>query len=229
MDRQRNDCLGGYGCGANCDLNSGGRYDPGTDSWVATNITNAPSARWYHRAMWTGSEMIIWGGTDGTNYVNTGGRYNPIDNGWVASSVGNAPSPRDSQAAVWPGSEMIAWGGIFCFPCMDFNNGGRYDPGADSWVPTSTTNAPFARDHHTAVWTDSEMIAWGGYNYPGNLYLNTGGRYCAQSVATPTPTPTATATPTPTTTPTATPTPRVTPTPRIAPTPRVRPTPRPRP
>jgi len=50
-------------------LNTGGRYDPGTDSWTATNTTNAPSARALHTAIWTGSEMIVWGGTDGNaNY-----------------------------------------------------------------------------------------------------------------------------------------------------------------
>ena len=32
----------------------------------------------------------------------------------------------------------------------------------DSWTATSTTNAPNARDIHTAVWTGSEMIVWGG-------------------------------------------------------------------
>ena len=34
----------------------------------------------------------------------------------------------------------------------------------DTWTPTSTTNAPGARSNHTAVWTGSEMIVWGGYN-----------------------------------------------------------------
>ena len=29
-------------------------------------------------AVWTGSEMIVWGGFAGA-YLNTGGRYNPID------------------------------------------------------------------------------------------------------------------------------------------------------
>ena len=43
-------------------LNTGGRYDPGTDSWTATSITNAPDARHLHTAVWTGSEMIVWGG-----------------------------------------------------------------------------------------------------------------------------------------------------------------------
>ena len=34
----------------------------------------------------------------------------------------------------------------------------------DTWTATSTTNAPSARPGHTAVWTGSEMIVWGGYN-----------------------------------------------------------------
>ena len=79
------------------------------------------------------------------------------------------------------------------------NTGGRYNPSTDNWVAASTTNAPQARTGHTAVWTGSEMIIWGGYN--GSQQVNTGGRYCA---VVPTPTPTATVTPTPTATATAT-------------------------
>ena len=48
-------------------LNTGGRYNPSTDSWTATSTTNAPSARDDHTAVWTGSEMIVWGGYDGTS------------------------------------------------------------------------------------------------------------------------------------------------------------------
>src|SRR4030095_16684820 len=50
----------------------------------------------------------------------------------------------------------------------------------DSWTATSTTNAPTARTGHTAVWTGSEMIVWGGNNDNFD-YLKTGGRYCAQA------------------------------------------------
>ena len=30
-----------------------------------------------HTAVWTGNEMIVWGGDDGSNFVNTGSRYDP--------------------------------------------------------------------------------------------------------------------------------------------------------
>src|SRR5437879_12723637 len=56
-------------------LNTGGRYDPGTDSWTATSLTNAPAVRDYHTAMWTGSEMIVWGGFNRSGVFNAGGRY----------------------------------------------------------------------------------------------------------------------------------------------------------
>ena len=32
------------------------------DTWTATTTANVPSARWGHTAVWTGSEMIVWGG-----------------------------------------------------------------------------------------------------------------------------------------------------------------------
>ena len=80
------------------------------DAWGATSTTNAPDARTSHTAVWTGSEMIVWGGTNFSNYLNTGGRYNPSTDSWTATSTTNAPSARARHTAVWTGSEMIVWG-----------------------------------------------------------------------------------------------------------------------
>src|SRR5438477_3313715 len=121
------------------------------DTWAATDTTDAPSGRYQHTAVWTGSEMIVWGGYDGVNDVNTGARYNPSTDGWTATSTTNAPSARDLHTAIWSGSEMIVWGGFD--GSNRFNSGGRYNPGTDSWTATSTTNAPSARDLHTAMWS----------------------------------------------------------------------------
>jgi N-acetylneuraminic acid mutarotase len=206
-------------------LDTGGRYNPSTDSWTGTTTTSAPQARNSHTAVWSGSEMIVWGGVGvngGVVYLNTGGRYNLNTDSWTATSTTNAPSGRFSHTAVWTGNgnEMIVWGGSGTSGST--NTGGRYDPSTDSWTATSITNAPEARFSHTAVWTNSEMIVWGG-----GTVLNTGGRYCALSAtATPTPTPTATVTPTATSTASPTPTPCMG---RCTPTPRPRPTPAPRP
>ena len=153
-------------------VNTGGRYNPATDSWTATSTSNAPSARAGHTAVWTGSEMIVWGGGRFQHVEPTGGRYNSATDSWTATSTSNAPSARIGHTAVWTGSEMIVWGGISFLPPTGFNTGGKYNPATDSWTATSTSNAPSARIGHKAVWTGSEMIVWGASGS-----LNTGGRY----------------------------------------------------
>ena len=55
---------------------------------------------------------------------------------------------------------MIIWGGSSTTP-FGANTGGRYNPGADIWTPTTTAHAPSGRNSHTAVWTGTEMIVWG--------------------------------------------------------------------
>jgi hypothetical protein len=153
-------------------LNTGGRYNPSSDSWTATNTTNAPAARSDHTAVWTGIEMIVWGG-EPTGVSNTGGRYDPSSDSWTATSTTNAPGWRVNYTAVWTGSEMIVWGGLGAGG--DLNTGGRYNPRTDNSTATTTIGAPVPRAAHTAVWTGSEMIVWGGNQ--NVLYLNTGGRY----------------------------------------------------
>jgi hypothetical protein len=74
------------------------------DTWTATTTTNAPARREQHTAIWTGSEMIVWGGFSPPNSVNTGGRYDPTTDFWTPISTSNAPSSRYSHTAVWSGS-----------------------------------------------------------------------------------------------------------------------------
>jgi hypothetical protein len=59
-------------------LNSGGRYNPLTDSWTPIFLKDyVPSARHDHTAVWTGAEMIVWGGYNGHSCLNSGGIYMP--------------------------------------------------------------------------------------------------------------------------------------------------------
>jgi N-acetylneuraminic acid mutarotase len=165
------------GHGGSSYLNTGGRYNPATDSWTATSTTNAPAGRYLHTAVWTGSAMVVWGGSDNSANLNTGGRYNPSTDSWTATATTNAPSARAEHAAVWTGSEMIVWSGFDggYFPIT--NTGGRYNPGTNTWTATTTSNAPSGRSLPTAVWTGNEMIVWGGYDANAVSLFNTGGRY----------------------------------------------------
>src|SRR4029077_18079824 len=85
---------------------------------------------------------------------------------------------------------MMVWGVYSSVVEPPLNTGGRYNPGMDTWTATSIANVPVGRTYHTAIWSGSEMIVWGGYG-GGVVFLNSGGKYCAQSSA-PSPTPTAT-------------------------------------
>jgi N-acetylneuraminic acid mutarotase len=141
------------------------------NSWAATSNANAPADRFNHTAVWTGSEMIVWGGThDLLINLKTGGRYYPATDTWTDTSIAGAPFARSGHTAIWTGTEMIIWGG------NADNSGGRYDPITDSWTTTSTANAPAGRNGHSAVWTGNQMIVWGGVNFIGFTF-NTGGKY----------------------------------------------------
>jgi len=153
----------------------GGRYDPAANTWTAVSLTGAPSARSHHAAVWTGSEMIVWGGS-GQSYLNDGGGYNPATDSWTAMGTTTAPTGRYGHTAVWTGTEMIVWGGFNTDSSPPYlDDGGRYNPATDTWIAVNTIGAPAGRDYHTAVWSGSEMIVWGGAN--GGSYLNDGGRY----------------------------------------------------
>ena len=153
--------------------NIGGKYNPLTDSWTATSTgTNVPSGGVGHTAVWTGTEMIVWGHSS-----NIGGKYNPLTDSWTTTSTGaNVPSVRSHHTAVWTGTEMIIWGGNEGSIYVD--TGGRYNPSTDSWVATAATgtNGNSPRYKHTAVWTGTEMIVWGGVDNSSHS-LNTGGKY----------------------------------------------------
>ena len=64
-----------------------------------------------HTAVWTGSEMIVWGGDNALQLLNTGGRYNPSTDSWTATSHHQRAHCPRLHTAVWTGSEMIVWGG----------------------------------------------------------------------------------------------------------------------
>jgi N-acetylneuraminic acid mutarotase len=169
----------GGGNNTNQALNTGARYNPSIDTWVSLTTTNAPVSRANPAAIWTGSKMIIWGGTDGLSFstiFNDGGIYDPLADTWKSMTTVGAPIGRVGLSIVWTGSKMIIWGGEeFTGVWGFFNTGGIYDPTNDTWTPIITVGAPSPRTNHKAVWTGSKMIVWGGNNGWGSL--NDGGLY----------------------------------------------------
>ena len=85
---------------------------PVPDAWQK-HASAALIGRNGHTAVWTGSEMIVWGGqnVDVFTAFNDGARYNPAVNTWTPVTTTGAGTGRSGHAAVWTGSEMIIWGG----------------------------------------------------------------------------------------------------------------------
>jgi N-acetylneuraminic acid mutarotase len=166
--------------------NDGALYDPATDSWTGIASTGAPSVREGFSAVWSGTDMIIWGGwgtigsffSTRTNF-NDGARYNLAANTWSPMSSAGAPFRRHGHSAVWSGSQMIVWGGVhdetFAGAVTNYNDGARYNPGANTWSGLSTAAAPTPRYDHTAIWLGNRMVVWGGTD--GTNLFNSGGRY----------------------------------------------------
>ena len=169
------------------------------DSWTR-ELPEGPQAKTGQSAIWTGSELIVWGGAvpgrqSNGLWTNAGFSYNPITDIWTQIRLDEStPAPRAFHTAVWTGAKMIVWGGEAWDEettppyFVSLNTGGVYDPVEDRWVATPVSGAPSARSDHSAVWTGTEMIIWGGMlastggedpppNIPHYTPLNDGSRF----------------------------------------------------
>jgi len=182
----------GGDAGGYCDvsMDNGGEYDPATDTWISVASLNRPESRSEHSAVWTGTEMILWGGRRswvvdllqgecGYWDLDRGASYDPSDRSWTPTAIPSIAG-RTSHTAVWTGTQMLIWGGVILWydngaPRQALDTGAAYDRASDSWSPISLGDAPVERYSHTAVWTGSEMIVWGGADLTS--VLSTGGRY----------------------------------------------------
>jgi len=185
---------GGYGTyvGSSYVKNSGVAYNMSGDTWAA--IAAPPSTlvpRWHHSAVWTGSQMIVWGGNVGTSYssyssssyyTGTGAVYDPSTNTWPKSTSASPLTPRFDHVAVWSTTtnEMLVWGGMaYGSTYAAAGDGAAYNPATDTW--TAIPAGPLSpRYRANAVWTGTELIIWGGLSLPTSTYtglLRDGARY----------------------------------------------------
>ena len=102
---------GGYGRSDTCTpcfYGDGAAYDASSDTW--TPMAPSPlGGRGAHRAVWTGRELLVWGGFD-SEVTGDGALYNPFDDAWTRLSLSPLPA-RQHHAMVWTGSQLIVWGG----------------------------------------------------------------------------------------------------------------------
>jgi len=97
---------------------------------VCNGCLRAPGLRSDHTAIWSGTQMIVFGGYNGTTFLNDGGRYNPVTDAWSSLSSTSAPAARADHTATWTGSDMIVWGGFG--GTLNLSDGGHYNPTTDT-------------------------------------------------------------------------------------------------
>lgn len=166
---------GGFGSGF---LATGSIYSTNSSTWSPLPTLNAPAARDEHIAVWTGSRMLVWGGRNSGGLLADGALYDPVAKLWT--QLGNAPGVEARQDAVglWTGSQFLVWGGLGTSgelgsgARLPFTAGGSV---AGNWAVMASAGAPSARVGHTAIWTGSRFIVWGGHS--GSTFLATGAAY----------------------------------------------------
>lgn len=149
-------------------VNSGARFNPATSQWTPIHSHVAPQGTWGHQAVWTGSEMLLWGGArqDGVDNENKvtrmGAAYNPAANTWRQIPQEGAPAARFFHSTVWTGTSMIVWGGGDQKDQQSFNDGAEFIPAENRWRPLDSIATTPARGMHTATWTPHGMVVFGG-------------------------------------------------------------------
>jgi hypothetical protein len=161
--------------GTPCSESGGNLCDEGDCvTWAPLSVVNAPAPRSRHTAVWTGAEMLVWGGRTGPGVETAdGGRYDPATDSWAPMSNTGAPVARHSHKAIWTGTEMIVWGGFGA--AASRSDGGAYNPSTDSWRTIAPIASFAGRTNFVMEYTGAHVVIWGGRD--GTTVLNSGARY----------------------------------------------------
>jgi hypothetical protein len=120
-------------------------------------------ARTGHSVIWTGTEMIVWGGQGneiGTTLFADGAAYDLATEAW--RSLAAAPlTPRRYHIAAWTGQEMLTIGGVH------ERDGATYDPMTDTWRPIAESPIPIGPTSGGPIegvtgwaWTGDRLVVW---------------------------------------------------------------------
>lgn len=164
----------GYGC-------MNGACVTHSDEWLPMTTVGAPTPRVNHVAVWTGSEMVVWGGRGENGVLGDGAAYNPKTDSWRPIPLEGAPSPREGHSAFLTlSNEITVWGGRN--GDHYFDNGAIYSVAINQWRPIKPTfedlnpPPPTARAYHRGIFVWGSRPKAQGITFPTMVVI--GGR-CA--------------------------------------------------
>jgi hypothetical protein len=109
------------------------------------------TARWYPDVLWTGQEMIVWGGATnpGPPHLVDGAALDPASNEWLQIAYSSLKSDQATRA-VWTGTEMVIIG--------EEDTVG-WDPRSGEWRQIAD-GLPPPLDPGMSVAMESEIVSW---------------------------------------------------------------------
>ena len=143
---------------------AGGMWDPSGPTWTGIPALSPKGVG--TRAVWASTGLLL---TGGTTELGTSGRHDfwvPPAAAWPAGCA--MTNARRYASLVWAGTRAILWGGRegdaqSVNPVVYVGTGLLIEPGnCTATTIAAAPNAPSPRSHHTAVWTGSRMIVFGG-------------------------------------------------------------------
>jgi N-acetylneuraminic acid mutarotase len=153
------DCSAGRTCDPTCE-----------DGWVPTSVPPggfSPRERAAYASL--GNQLFVWGGlNESGTALNSGALYDPRTDSWkVIANDANTPSPRSDATAVWTGGVVVVYGGLNPAGPAAFDDGARYDPANDAWLPMSS--GPTERVAPVGGFGQSLVVFFGGTDESGGL------------------------------------------------------------
>jgi N-acetylneuraminic acid mutarotase len=137
-------------------------YTPATNRWRTLPASPMPGAG---LVVWTGRELIGWGGGCCGEAWSNGAAFDPARNRWRTL----APSPlhgAQHPVGVWTGHELVVFvGGVNPadgkpWPAR-LARAAAYDPATDTWRRIAPP--PATREDATVVWDGHDVLLVGGY------------------------------------------------------------------
>ena len=136
---------------------------PVTEGWTGygegwTELPAPPAWRDGSSIVWTGAELLYWGGTlrgkDGSHAASDGFAFDPASQTW--SSMPSAPHAGLRADAVWTGTEAL-----FVSLDQDRTRAQAFDPSTASWrvLPSGPSVPEYGV---STVWTGDAFVLFGG-------------------------------------------------------------------
>ncbi|HSO53867.1 MAG TPA: hypothetical protein VL330_14190 [Actinomycetes bacterium] len=158
----------------------GAAYDPRTGRWAP--LPDAPEGQWlqgdHQQAVWTGREMLVWGGltipdptatTRSGNAVNVAGRpatgvaYDPARRAWRLLPAAPPELRGGDRWTAWTGRELLV-GEVEEAGAGAGTVAAAYDPRANRWrlLPESPGLSGGAGHllARTAMWAGTRLLVW---------------------------------------------------------------------